>query len=110
MQTGSVDLDRPARITGVEIAETEFHRTARLHGDGEGPVTNALPTGELFLGAVTVDRADLGQSWAGWGSDQVTVERAGRRRPATGELPDRRHPRRRHARLRARARSSRRCR
>ena len=66
-----VDLERPAHLAAVEVAEAEWHRTARLHGIGEGPVDQALPTGDLAISALAVDGVDLGQSWTGWGSDQV---------------------------------------
>ena len=74
--TGELPAWPAIRVSAIEIAESSAEEMHRQHTTGEGSTDLPLPTGKLRLGAVRVDGRPLSWSWAGWGSDELTVTSA----------------------------------
>ncbi|MTD16764.1 hypothetical protein GIS00_22775 [Nakamurella sp. YIM 132087] len=72
--SSALDIAGPLTIRAIEISESDAHLMHRQHGVGEGDSDRALATGDLTFTTVRAGGADLGLSWAGWGSDEADVE------------------------------------
>ena len=71
-----VQLGQGARLTALEITESDNHLVHRQHATGEGNTDHAYAAGTLRLGLPTGDGRPLDWTWAGWGADNVTVTAA----------------------------------
>jgi len=74
-------LGGPLRVIGLSLSENIEYATHHQHAVGEGNTDQALVTGTITLGRVSVDGAPLPWTWTGWGSShgQATAAGAGLR-------------------------------